>query len=715
MVRDVAELECLPSETEILTASFPCVDVSHAGSRAGVDGQATGLVRHVFRLLAHPRSPRVQWVVLENVPGLLDRHKVDGGLPREPGIAYVVSALEKLGYSWAHRIINCAAFGIPQRRRRMFLVGSLHGDPRDVLLSCDFQCLGGCRNVFTAPCACCALTVSAQEPAGAGAAPRQLWDDEQSPGVCIDLSNAQCPPCVGLAPTFTTGNCRMAVLLGDGRFGLLRIQDAERLQGLPEGWTDPASTVCASRGVSRSREGAERRFETALRWTLLGNAVTVQVARWLGTQLARPYAHKFAVRDSQPFAVPVPLIWPRCAWAIHGEGRHGEASIGEHPCYTPFAPLAQFIGGLGPPPSGEALEVWVKRMHTAGWNLHGPLHGLAQRLSTEVQRTRELQLAAGGQGAVECCAVAFMTWRESLQPEQLAVQAYIREPRKRALVWAKQAYWPPWPALVVDAGAGDHIPAKIAARRPGEEDAVLLVMYLGDASCNWLRLAQTTDWHTGYEAHKDGGDQGTRGQRQLFLKAMGEAHMLLGQPLLLLPPPPAPPPAPEVGSPPGGLTAPTVAAPERQMATRGPGESPCQKRCKVCVKHVGGGARCIMDGVLRLAAAGHPGAMITASSVRGSSGLTGQRIGIYWPLDDRHYFARLVEFDFLSCMWRIHYEDDKFEALALWKERVSFDPTQATGPAVPGASAGDAAGAAAGAATLEQGAASPKRLCIRNE
>jgi hypothetical protein len=40
-----------PQETELLVAGFPCIDVSRAGLRRGLEGQSTGLVRHVFRLL----------------------------------------------------------------------------------------------------------------------------------------------------------------------------------------------------------------------------------------------------------------------------------------------------------------------------------------------------------------------------------------------------------------------------------------------------------------------------------------------------------------------------------------------------------------------------------------------------------------------------------------------------------------------------------------
>ena len=52
----------------MLVAGFPCTDVSRAGLRLGLNGQSTGLVRHVFRLLQTAKEARhpVAWVLLEN-------------------------------------------------------------------------------------------------------------------------------------------------------------------------------------------------------------------------------------------------------------------------------------------------------------------------------------------------------------------------------------------------------------------------------------------------------------------------------------------------------------------------------------------------------------------------------------------------------------------------------------------------------------------------
>ena len=83
------------------------------------------------------------WVLLENVTGLLKWH-LSGDSTQSPAIAHVVGELESLGYRWAHWVINLPEFGLPQQRRRVFILASLHGDPRDVLLSSESICCGQC-------------------------------------------------------------------------------------------------------------------------------------------------------------------------------------------------------------------------------------------------------------------------------------------------------------------------------------------------------------------------------------------------------------------------------------------------------------------------------------------------------------------------------------------------------------------------------------------
>lgn len=77
---------------------------------------------------------------------------------------------------------------------------------------------------------------------------------------------------------------------------MLRVEDAERLQGFPEGWTKPCFPVTAE-GLSSHKRVPYKEMDlethSSRRWQLLGNAVTVHVARWLGERLMHPYRHKY--------------------------------------------------------------------------------------------------------------------------------------------------------------------------------------------------------------------------------------------------------------------------------------------------------------------------------------------------------------------------------------------------------------------------------------
>jgi DNA (cytosine-5)-methyltransferase 1 len=103
----------------IVTGGFPCQDLSVAGRRAGLAGSRSGLFWEIVRLLDELK-PR--WFLLENVPGLLSSNS-----GRDMGV--VLGALGELGYGFAYRVLDAQHFGVPQRRRRVFIVGCL-GDGR---------------------------------------------------------------------------------------------------------------------------------------------------------------------------------------------------------------------------------------------------------------------------------------------------------------------------------------------------------------------------------------------------------------------------------------------------------------------------------------------------------------------------------------------------------------------------------------------------------
>jgi DNA (cytosine-5)-methyltransferase 1 len=116
----------------ILAGGFPCQDVSVAGRRAGLGGERSGLFWEIVRLVDE-LSPR--WIVLENVPGLLSTGHYDNCDSETcsscaPGRDFgaVLGSLAERGYGFAWRILDSQYFNVPQRRRRVFIVGCL-GDP----------------------------------------------------------------------------------------------------------------------------------------------------------------------------------------------------------------------------------------------------------------------------------------------------------------------------------------------------------------------------------------------------------------------------------------------------------------------------------------------------------------------------------------------------------------------------------------------------------
>ena len=103
----------------IITGGFPCQDLSIAGKQAGLEGgERSSLFFEIVRIL---REFNPQWFILENVPGLLSSKR-----GRDMGI--VVGSLAELGYSFSWRILDAQNFGVPQRRRRVFIVGHFGTD-----------------------------------------------------------------------------------------------------------------------------------------------------------------------------------------------------------------------------------------------------------------------------------------------------------------------------------------------------------------------------------------------------------------------------------------------------------------------------------------------------------------------------------------------------------------------------------------------------------
>ena len=114
----------------IITGGFPCQDLSVAGKRRGLAGERSGLFWEIARLIEETKT---EWFILENVPGLLTSNKgADFGV--------VVGTMADIGYSLSWRVLDAQYFGVPQRRRRVFILGRRTGDglsPAEVLFKSE--------------------------------------------------------------------------------------------------------------------------------------------------------------------------------------------------------------------------------------------------------------------------------------------------------------------------------------------------------------------------------------------------------------------------------------------------------------------------------------------------------------------------------------------------------------------------------------------------
>jgi DNA (cytosine-5)-methyltransferase 1 len=104
---------------QLLVGGTPCQAFSVAGLRKGLSDARGNLTLEFIRLAQRLRP---QWLVWENVPGVLS---IDGGR----AFGSFLGGLGECGYGFAYRVLDAQYFGVPQRRRRVFVVASL-GDWR---------------------------------------------------------------------------------------------------------------------------------------------------------------------------------------------------------------------------------------------------------------------------------------------------------------------------------------------------------------------------------------------------------------------------------------------------------------------------------------------------------------------------------------------------------------------------------------------------------
>lgn len=311
---DVTRITKLPREVDLLTGGFPCQDLSQAGLTVGIRGTRSSLVSHVLRLL---RQRPVETVVLENVPFMLQ-------LARGQAMSYILGELEALGYKWAYRVVDSRAFGLPHRRRRVYIVASQTLDPRSVVFADE----AGGRDT----------AIDDWRSVACGF----YWTEGvRGLGWAIDA-----------VPTLKGGSTvgipsPPAVVMPSGTVVTPSIRAAERLQGFRADWTRPA----------------EKAGRASLRWKLVGNAVTVPAATWIGRRLSRP-GPPLPLGECE---MPPTRTWPNAAYNV-GQGR-AVVTISEWPkCYVQRSPLADYLEGEHRPLSIKATTGFLRRTERSSLN-----------------------------------------------------------------------------------------------------------------------------------------------------------------------------------------------------------------------------------------------------------------------------------------------------------------------------------------------------------
>lgn len=310
-----------PGTIDILVGGTPCQSFSIAGLRKGL-ADPRGNLMLTFGAIADHYKPT--WIVWENVPGVLSSN---GG--RDFGA--FLGMLGKLGYGFAYRILDAEFFGVPQRRRRVFVVGYL-GDwrpPAAVL----FESESLCGHPAPSREAGKGIAFNAQGSASQGLSVGEITptlDRSKTPAVCFEPRSPDgCARLVGdVSPTLNSmggGQREPCICLMDQGGGVMNIEkdlsgtlrsqtkghepivmasgqsnaeickdhsptrhgvaeqsavrrltprECERLQGFQDDWT-----LIPWRGKPKEEcpDGA--------RYKAIGNSMAVPVMRWIGERI----------------------------------------------------------------------------------------------------------------------------------------------------------------------------------------------------------------------------------------------------------------------------------------------------------------------------------------------------------------------------------------------------------------------------------------------
>ena len=240
-----------PDEIEpvdIVCAGSPCQDLSIAGKRKGLNGERSGLFRTAVDLVRRMRERTAgkypRFFVWENVPGAFSSNRGmdfqavleeigESEIPMPQGNRWAPAGLVQFpGAEIAWRVLDAQYWGVPQRRKRIFLVADFAAHDRragEILFESEGVCGGPATGTGTG------------EEIARGA--------EDCARIAVyDMTHADevMRPVFGdIAPTLNarmgTGGNQVPVVLTEGKVRRLTPTECERLQGLPDGYTEGGS------------------------------------------------------------------------------------------------------------------------------------------------------------------------------------------------------------------------------------------------------------------------------------------------------------------------------------------------------------------------------------------------------------------------------------------------------------------------------------------
>lgn len=236
-------------QAEVWCGGFPCQDISvarGASERLGLKGTRSGLF-YRFADLIEEKRPEV--VIIENVAGLFTSN--DG---RDFGV--ILQTLASLGYGIAWRLFNSRYFGVPQSRTRVYICCWKNSPQKALNVMFDIQGAPKPKN----------------ERVDFITEDTNVNDYPKVPKVAY---------CLAASSGRHTGTdwSRTYVVCKDGVRRLSPVE-SERLQGLPDNWTLPSADLINDENIN------------TLRYTAIGNAVSVPVVEWVANKIKKQLVNR---------------------------------------------------------------------------------------------------------------------------------------------------------------------------------------------------------------------------------------------------------------------------------------------------------------------------------------------------------------------------------------------------------------------------------------